>query len=157
MRKRILICKFHQETNTFNPVVNGKERFNAGDEFEGERIFAKQLAEKSTICGAVTAITEAGGEVIPTIFMHSGSGGRVADAALEHFCNRLRYYLETEEFDGVYIELHGATCTESCDDACGEILAMIRSVIGKKPLTASCGLHAQIPQKMLGNADAISG
>ena len=49
MAKRILICKFHQESNTFNPLVNEIERFNAGDEFEGERIFAKQLSEKRVI------------------------------------------------------------------------------------------------------------
>ena len=67
MKKRVLICKFHQETNTFNPIVNGIDRFNAGDIFEGDRIYAKQLAEKGTISGAVDAITEAGGQVIPTI------------------------------------------------------------------------------------------
>lgn len=158
MKKRILICKFHQETNTFNPVINGAERFNDGDIFEGERIFAKQLADHGTVCGAYDAITEAGAEVIPTIFMHSGSGGRVSDAAFNHFCTRLRHYIETAgEFDAVYAELHGATCSETCDDVCGEILQLIRSLIGQKPLTASCDLHAKITQKMLDNADFISG
>ena len=158
MSKRILICKFHQESNTFNPLINGTERFNAGDEFEGERIFANQMSEKRTICGAVTAIRECGGDVIPTIFMHSGSGGPVSDASVEHFCQRIQYYLENSgEFDGVYAELHGATCSESCDDVCGLILQRIREKIGDKPLVASCDLHAKITQKMLDNADTISG
>ncbi len=157
MKKRILICKFHQETNTFSPIVNAITRFNSGDVFEGERIYNIQLTQKSTIAGAVDAIQAAGIEVIPTVFMHSGSGGRVADEALTHFCNRLQHYLKTEMYDGVYIELHGATCTESCDDACGEILELIRSFIGNKPLTASCDLHAKITPKMLKNADAICG
>ena len=158
MKKRILICGFHQETNTFNPFVNEIQRFNAGDVFEGERIFARWTKGNTTIHGAVDAIAEAGGEVIPTIFMHSGSGGRVADEALNHFCERLRYYIETVgEFDGVYAELHGATCTQSEDDACGYILELIRSLVGNKPVTASCDLHAKITQKMLRNADCISG
>lgn len=158
MKKRVLICKFHQETNTFNPVINGMERFNAGDIFEGERIFSKQLADRGTVCGAYDAITEDGGEVIPTIFMHSGSGGRVSDEAFAHFCQRLRHYIEAAgEFDGVYAELHGATCSETHDDVCGDILALIRSLIRQKPLTVSCDLHAKITQKMLENADCISG
>lgn len=155
---RVLICKFHQESNTFNPLINGTERFNAGDVFEGERIFDGQMRQKSTICGAVTAIREAGGEVIPSIFMHSGSGGPVSDASVEHFCQRIQYYLENSgEFDGVYAELHGATCSESCDDVCGLILQRIREKIGDKPLVASCDLHAKITRKMLDNADTISG
>jgi len=104
LKKRILICKFHQETNTFSPIVNAITRFNNGDVFEGERIYNKQLTQKSTIAGAVDAIQAAGIEVIPTVFMHSGSGGRVADEALTHFCNRLQHYLKTEMYDGVYIE-----------------------------------------------------
>lgn len=158
MTKRVLICKFHQESNTFNPLINDTQRFNAGDAFEGERIFNKQMEENGTVCGAVTAIREAGGEVIPTIFMHSGSGGPVSDGALAHFCQRLRHYLQTAgEFDAVYAELHGATCTESCDDACGEILELIRQEVGGKPVSASCDLHAKITPKMLKNADIICG
>lgn len=158
MTKRILICKFHQESNTFNPVINDTQRFNAGDEFEGVRIFNKLMEENGTICGAVTAIREAGGEVIPTIFTHSGSGGPVSDGALAHFCQRLRHYLRNAgEYDAVYAELHGATCTETCDDACGEILAMIRQEVGQKPVAASCDLHAKITPKMLNNADMICG
>ena len=158
MKKRILFCKFHQESNTFNPIVNPMTRFNNGDEFEGPRIFEKQLEGNSTVHGAYDAVTEAGGEVIPTIFMNSGSGGRVADEALAYFCRRLRHYIETVgRIDGVYAELHGATCAETRDDVCGEILALIRSLVGDIPVTASCDLHANITAKMLKNADYISG
>jgi len=158
MKKRILICEFHQESNTFNPIVNAIERFNAGDVFEGEAPLRKLMAKQSAVHGGVDAITQAGGEVIPTIFMHSGSGGRVADEALAHFCERVRYYAETVgEFDGIYAALHGATSTESHDDACGEILALLRSLAGDKPIAASCDLHAKITRKMLQNADFICG
>ncbi len=158
MKKRILICEFHQESNTFNPIVNGIGRFNAGDALEGEGVFQMRMASRSTIHGAVDAIREAGGEVYPTVFMHSGSGGRVSDEAFGYFCQRVEEYIRKDgDFDAVYAELHGATCTESLDDACGEILERLRNWVGNKPITVSCDLHAKITQKMLDNADFICG
>ena len=100
MKKRILVCSFHQETNTFNPIVWDIDRFGTNREFEGAARFEKALDGKSALHGGYTAITEAGGEVIPTIFMTSGSGGRVADEVVAHFCRRLESYLQTEQIDG---------------------------------------------------------
>ena len=158
MSKRILICEFHQESNTFNPVVNPVERFNAGDVFEGDRPLRNLMAGNTATHGAVDAITEMGGTVIPTIFMHSGSGGRVADEALELLCQRVRYYVETSgDFDGVYCSLHGATCTVSEDDACGVFLHLLRELVGDKPIAASFDLHAKITEKVLKNLDVICG
>ena len=158
MKKRILICEFHQENNTFNPIVTPAQRFNSGDVFEGEAPLRKLMKTSTTVHGGVDAITEAGGEIIPTIFMRSGSGGRVADEALHHFCDRIRYYVRTVgEFDGIYAALHGATSAESYDDACGEVLELLRSLAGSKPIAASCDLHAKITEKMLKNADFICG
>lgn len=158
MKKKILICEFHQETNTFNPVVNPIERFNAGDVFEGDRIFQTRITGNTAILGAVDAITQLGGEVIPTIFMHSGSGGRVAEGAFTLMCDRMRHYIETVgEFDGVYCSLHGATCTENEDDACGAFLQMLRKLVGQKPIAASFDLHAKITETILRCADVVCG
>ena len=158
LRKRVLVCEFHQESNTFNPIVNGIDRFNAGDALEGEGIFQMRMASRSTIHGAVDAIREAGGEVYPTVLMRSGSGGRVSDEAFGYFCQRVEEYIRKDgDFDAVYAELHGATCTESLDDACGEILERLRNWVGDKPIVVSCDLHAKITEKMLRNADTISG
>ena len=156
--KRILICEYHQETNTFNPIINTVERFNAGDVFEGEALLKHRIVNKWAVGGAVDMFTEAGAESIPTIMMHSGSGGRVEDKAYEHMCDRLEHYVNTVgEFDGVYAALHGATCTESSDDSCGDLLEFIRKLVGDKPIAASCDMHAKITQKMLDNADIICG
>ena len=157
-KKRIIVCEFHQETNTFNPVINPLNRFNAGDVFEGEEIFAKRMQASSAVHGGVDAITEAGGEVIPTVFMDSVSLGRVVDEAFELMKARMQYYIETVgEFDGVYAALHGATCTVSLDDTCGEFLKFLRRLVGDKPIAVSCDLHGKITDTMLENADFICG
>ncbi len=157
MKKRILVCEFHQESNTFNPIVWDIDRFGTNREFEGAARLEKSLDGKSAVHGGYTAITEAGGEVVPTIFLHASSGGRVADEVVNHLCERMAYYCQNEAFDGIYAALHGATCTENEDDACGFFLEILRKLAGDKPIAASFDLHAKITDKILKNADIVCG
>jgi len=157
MKKRILVCEFHQESNTFNPIVWDIDRFGTNREFEGETRMQRSLNGKAAVHGGVTAITEAGAEVVATVFLHAGSGGRVSDEVMDYLCQRMEHYCKTEEFAGIYAALHGATCTESQDDACGYLLEHLRKLAGDKPIAASCDLHAKVTDKMLKNADIICG
>ncbi len=157
-KNRVLICEFHQESNTFNPIVMPPERFNAGGPVEGPEVFAARMATASAVHGAVDTIAAMGGEVIPTVFMTASSGGRVDDRTLVRLKDRLADYIETAgEFDALYASLHGATCTESSDDACGDLLEFLRGLVGEKPIAATFDLHANITQKLLTNADFICG
>ena len=158
MNKRILVCEFHQETNTFNPFVTPLAWFDpAGRGMEGESAFAGRTEGNLAVHGAVDAIREAGGQAVPAVFMHSGSGGKVGDEVLEYLTDRLTHYLRTETYDAVYLALHGATCTVSEPDACGKLLQTVRELVGTKPVVVSCDLHANITAKMLENADQICG
>lgn len=155
---RVLVCEYHQESNTFNPIVSPLEKFTSGLDYEGEKIFNARMSIRSNVHGAVDAITAAGGEAIPTVFLTAGSGGRMADSILHLACERMRCYIETVgDFDGVYVDLHGATCTETVDDASGEFLRFVRELIGDKPMTASCDLHANITKQMLTMSDGLCG
>ena len=157
-KKRVLVFEFHQETNTFNPITAPFERFHPTKTFEGQERFDGCIKAGGCVAGGVAAIHEAGGEAIPALFMHSSSGGRVDDEVLAHLCHRLKHYIETiGEFDAIYAALHGATCTVSCDDACGELLAFLRSLAPDKVIAASFDLHANITDKVLENADFVCG
>jgi len=155
--KKILVFEFHQETNTFNPITTPFSRFQSDCVFEGADVFERTVKSGGMVAGGVAAITQAGGEVLPTVFMHASSGGRVEDKVFTYLLERLKFYMETEEFDGIYAALHGATCTESMDDACGTLLEYIRSLAGDKVVAASFDLHANITEKVLKNADFICG
>lgn len=156
-KKRIIICEFHQESNTFNPNLWDLSRFSAGKEVEGPGVLASRMASKSMVRGMAECIMNSGYEVIPTIFTHASSGGKVDDAVLRLMKERVKYYIETVgEFDGMCVALHGATCTPDYDDACGEFLRYLRSLIGDKPMTAAFDLHANITSQILDNADFIS-
>ena len=155
--KRVLVFEFHQETNTFNPVTTPFDRFHPTKTFEGEERYQGIRKSGGMMNGAIDAIEKAGGVVIPSVFMHASSGGRVDDEVLSHLCERMTYYAENNEFDAIYAGLHGATCTISDNDACGTLLEHLRKLAGNKPIAASFDLHANITDKILANADIVCG
>lgn len=159
MAKKVLICEFHQETNTFNPIVSELGRFQASRYLEGKAGYdvCKRIATNMTH-GIIDAVEQAGAEVIPSVFLSASSGGRVADSVMELAKETVRKCLEENgPVDAVCVDLHGATCTESADDACGEFLEYLRSLVGPVPMTMGCDLHANITQKVLDNADVVCG
>ena len=112
--KKIFFFEFRQESNTFNPVVAIPEHFNSGLPFEGEKMTELRLNTRHSVQGAVHAIREAGGEVIPSMYFRAPSGGRVSDKVFEMLKEGIKRHLDAAgEIDGVYAALHGATCTES--------------------------------------------
>ncbi len=157
-KPRILALEFHQETNTFNPITASFEVFNPQKVFEGQAHYESRVKSGGCVTGGVAAIEEAGGEVIPTVFMMAPSGGRVDDAVLTYVKDTIKKHIESAgEFDAVYAYLHGATCSVSSEDACGDLVEYIRSLVGNKLIAASFDLHANITEKMLKNADIICG
>lgn len=158
-KKKIMICEFHQESNTFNTVPADMSWFGGDSNREGMDCCQGYLKSgKNVVSGMYTAVEEAGGELIPAIFLRSGSGGRVADEVLERMLDRMRYYIETtEEFDALCVSLHGATCTVSQEDACGVFLQELRRMVGDKPIAAAFDLHANITGKILEAADIVCG
>lgn len=145
--KKILIFRFHQETNTFNPVVAELSHFTRPS-------LSELMTTRNAVSGGVDAIRKAGGEVLPAVFLNAGSGGRVSDETLDLLLEKVQ---KEQEFDGIYASLHGATCTESCDDACGFLLEKLRALAGDRPIAASFDLHANITEKILQNADIVCG
>ena len=157
MEKRILILEFRQETNSFNPIVSEKTAFQKDCIFEGEALFQSRMAYSSAVHGAVDVFSAAGMSVIPTVFMAAPSGGNVADDVLAYAMERMEHYAKNNEFDAIYASLHGATVTESCEDACGKLTELLRRLAGDKPVVASFDLHANITDKVLHNLDAVCG
>ena len=158
-KKRVLLCEFHEESNTFNPIVMNLDGFAAVRYAEGEQ--ACQLC-KTLPCafhGMMDAIEEGGGEIVPAISLYGPSGGRVGDAVFQLMLDRMKHYIAAEApFDAIFASCHGATCTESVDDACGALLEFLRREAGEDVvIAASFDLHANVTEKMLRNADIICG
>ncbi len=159
-KKRVLVFEFHQESNTFNPMVLPMKDFLlTARHGEGQPLYDYSKTHRSMLGGMVAAIEESGGEVIPTFSLSASSGARISDEVLQYAFDRLQYYVGTVgEFDAVCAALHGATCAETADDACGALLEFLRSLVGDEiPVAVACDLHANVTPKMLCCADVICG
>ena len=158
-KKRVLVCEFHQETDTFNPFLTTLESFAALRYAEGQEAYDLCKKLPCAFHGMIDAIEEAGGVVIPSISLYGSSGGRVEDSVMELLCRKVKETLEeVGEVDAVCASLHGATCTESEEDACGYFLNYLRGLVGENvPIAASFDLHANVTPKMLSNADILCG
>ena len=159
MKKCVLICEFHQESDTFNPIVYGTDSFASRRYAKGSEAYDICKKLPCAFHGMIDAVEKNGGEVIPSISLYGGSGGRVADETMDLFKKGVKETLEAcGKVDAVCASLHGAMCSESFDDACGEVLTFIRGLVGEGvPVAASFDLHANITDQMLGAANILCG
>ena len=108
MPKRILVCEFHQESNTFNPVPCALPFFGGPHIAEGHEAYEKCKAAPLDSCGIIDGIEAAGGEVVCAVTLVSGSGGRVKIAApaevREEYEARVMQALEGFESDGAKVK-----------------------------------------------------
>ena len=157
--KKVLICEFHEETNTFNPVIMSVEGFEVVRYAEGQDAYNLCRKIPCAFHGMIDGVEQGGGMVIPTISLYGPSGGIVDDSVFELLCGRMKYYVESAgDFDAVCVSLHGATCTVEHEDACGVFLEFLRNLIGEdKQIAVSCDLHANVTEKILKSADIICG
>lgn len=158
-KKRILVCEFHQETNTFNPIPMGLDGFASLRYAEGQEAYDLCQKLPCAFHGMADAIEEAGGVVLPSISLYGPLGGRVEDSVLELLKDGVRRTLEeVGPVDAVCASLHGATCTQSEDDACGSFLSWLRKLVGEDVIiAASFDLHANVTESVLKNTDVLSG
>ena len=155
---RVLLCEFHQESNTFNPIPAKLQDFYVDKIPMGAEGLAERRGHRCAIGGMADTLEKAGAQVIPTVFLCAGSGGRVEDHVLEYLCRTVDDHLQkVGKIDAVCVSLHGATCMVSQDDGCGAFLQYLRSRVGDIPIAASFDLHANITQTVQDNADILCG
>ena len=154
--KRVLICEFHEESDTFNPEIVELSFFEGVRYAEGKEAYDLCKELPCAFHGMMDAIEEDGGEVVPGISLYGGSGGVISDKVFKLLKDRTEYYIKNSgDLDAVFLSLHGATVVESVWDACGDYIHFVRDLIGPdKVIAASFDLHANLTDQVLANADA---
>ncbi len=157
--KKVVLCEFRQESNSFNPVIAGRYAFEMGGIVAGEDFIKKIVREPCAANGMLREMQDAGYEVIPAYSMVAQSGGPIAQSLVEEFLdNTLPVLRANLPVDCVMVSLHGATQATECEDVCGKLLSEIRAVVGDDTvIAASCDMHANATDLMLEKADFISG
>lgn len=156
--KKILAVHFKHETNVFCPAPADLEAFRVSSFAVGEEVFAKHRGVGTEMGGFLDAL-EGHPDfcLIPSVAMTANPSGPVTAEAYAFVEDRVKQTVAAHSpLDAVIIAFHGAMVAEGHPDGEGDMLELIRSLVGWKiPVMASLDLHANITEKMVRCATAL--
>jgi microcystin degradation protein MlrC len=146
------------EGNSFSPSVTGLDIFETREWGEGAAAIDLYRGT-ATEMGAVIAFAESHPDWEVTFLRCAGAppGGPVADSAYARIKADILAGLARDQWDAVYLSLHGAMITESNPIPDLDLLKAVRSAIGRTPFAVSFDLHANIGQEMIDQIDIATG
>ena len=158
---RIFVAGFQHETNTFAPTKADWPAFESGSAFpafsQGEAMLERLAPSSLPMGGFIREARRRGWTLLPSAWAGASPSAHVTREAFERIAEHIVDDARRGGFDAVYLDLHGAAVAEHADDAEGELLQRLRAVVGPTlPLVASLDLHANVTQRMLQHASAMS-
>jgi microcystin degradation protein MlrC len=158
---RIAIGGFLHETNCFVPMRTDYNYYADGGEFpplaRGQQVIERTTGAPFGMSGFLDEIDPVH-ELVPLIWGHAGAGGYITDDAFERIVGELVGMLsQAMPVDAVYLDLHGAMCSETFPDAEGELLRRVRASVGADvPVVITLDYHVNITQLMVDNCDGMA-
>ncbi|MDD9877404.1 MAG: M81 family metallopeptidase [Magnetovibrio sp.] len=158
---RIAIGGFLHETNCFVPMRTDYDYYAKGGEFP-PLARRDEVIERTrgTPFGMAGFLDEMAGEheLVPLIWGHAGAGGYITDDAFERIVGELVGMLsQALPVDAVYLDLHGAMCSETYPDAEGELLRRVRATVGTEvPVVITLDYHVNLTEEMVANCDGMA-
>jgi len=157
----VFVAGFQHETNTFAPTKADWAAFNAGSSYpafsRGPAMLELLHGSSLPMGGFIRAAESLGWSLTPSAWAGASPSAHVTRDAFERISATVLEDLRAGGFDAVYLDLHGAAVAEHLDDAEGELLARIREVVGPRmPIVASLDLHANVTERMLRMATAMT-
>lgn len=156
---RILVCEFHQESNSFNPVLTTRQDYELHGILEGNGLLETNRDTRTLLGGIYSVLEEHRAEIVSACGMWCDSGGPVEHAVVTEFLEKTEAVIRGKQpFDGACVSLHGATQSTEMEDVCGYILEVLRERLGPKAvIAAGFDLHANITEKIRRSADYVCG
>ena len=153
---RIGVMCVHQECNTFSPVLTTLEDFQVR---VGQDLVDHWRGTRTDIGGFLDVLQRPGVEIVPLLAGWAITKGRIL---APDFARMKQMVAETLRaalpLDGMLVALHGAMCAQGADDAEGELLEVIRGIVGPVlPICVTLDLHANVTERMCRLSDAVIG
>ena len=158
MPKKVLYFKFQHETNAQCPKPADMTAYKYGHLRVGDVILTDPRPSGLDSAAALTVLEADGDiEIIPVVSMWASPSGPVSQEVYDFVTEKLQTALaENGPVDGIMILFHGAMVAEGHPDAEGDILEMLRGLVGGEiPIVASLDLHANVTKKMATLATAL--
>jgi len=165
---RLAYARIAQETNALSPLRTELEDFHRVHYLEGDALAqvctpgateAQGFVKNAELSGFYQGC-EAGQvpvEAVPLMSAWAVPAGRLSTECMDTLSGRLEELLQSAgPVDGVYLCLHGAMRSEESCDPDGEIIAMVRAIVGASvPIVVSLDLHAVMTPLKVQSADAL--
>lgn len=158
MKKKLAVARLWYEGNSFSPIATDLDIFQAREWVEGEAA-VPFYRDTATEMGAVVAFGDKHPDWEVTYLRCAAAppGGPVTDAAFAAIRGDILDGLQRQQWDAVYLSLHGAmiTCGNPTPEL--ELLQEVRALIGKTPLAVTFDLHANLGAAMIELVDIAVG
>jgi microcystin degradation protein MlrC len=156
---RILVAGFQHETNSFAPSPTTYEDFVRGGAFpalcRGPDVLA--MRDINIPMGGFVRAMEKRAELLPVLWAGATPAAHVTQDAFERIAGQIVLAAVQQRPDAIYLDLHGAMYCQHLDDGEGELLGRLRAAMGPRvPIVASLDLHANVTNRMLEAADALT-
>lgn len=155
---RIGIAQLWQETNTFNPLPTTRRDFEEFGVLRGRELL-EQLADTNEPGGFMQALARwpEKPEPVGLVRLPAWPSGRTTGETFDWLCAEVAAALDRAgPLDGLLLALHGAMVADGHPDVEGEVLRMVRGIVGPRvPVVATLDLHAHVTCQMVDNADSL--
>ncbi|MDO8359868.1 MAG: M81 family metallopeptidase, partial [Devosia sp.] len=155
MTKTVLLAGLFHETHTFLSQTTGIGAFRETALHIGLDIIGRNLGNGSPTDGFLEYARLKRWELVPSIQMAAMPGGVVEDVAPALFRRHLFASIEAsgDQLDGIFLVLHGAMVSQTCDDVEGVLLGELHDLLETRglrvPVVAVLDLHANVSQAMI--------
>ncbi|MBV8774964.1 MAG: M81 family metallopeptidase [Deltaproteobacteria bacterium] len=155
---RVAIGGYLAVANSFATQRTGLEQFQRS-QLSGDDLIHRMGRGDSAIAGFLHGARQLGWNVVPLHYFFPGLAGKNTDEAhqwaKETLVNGVR---KAQPLDGIFLQLHGTSASDSIADCDGDLLRAIREVVGEKvPVIASLDGHANVSQLMAKHATMLIG
>ncbi len=160
---KILIAGFQHETNTFSLSKANYMCFKIQDSWppllKNQEVIKQTKGTTLPIAGFIeSSIKDKEIQLTPIVWCSAEPSSFVTDCAYKRISKIIFNGIKNNpDLHGIYLDLHGAMVVESTDDGEGNLLKMIRKIVGyRMPIVISLDMHANVSRDMFELSDAIT-
>ncbi len=152
----VLTAEVSHETNSFSLQETDEQAFVNRYVLTSAEAVAERGQASTELAGFLDAGRAFGWNVDHVLSAAAGPSGKVRRATFDWLCDPIITRIKQRRFDGMLLALHGAMDLDFCEDGEGELLTLIRDVVGESmPIAITLDPHANVSNRMCALADII--
>ena len=147
-KRRLAVARFWYEGNSFSPLLADRAAFERREWLKGQA--ALDATAKESELRAVIEFKEQHPDWDVEVFRCASASpaGQIDDEVFSSFLDETLADLKDQEFDAIYLSLHGAGVTTKREDPEAELLRAIRKIQPTVLIGASFDLHGNLANEL---------